>query len=304
MTANTLTTMKQMPDVIELRLQGEKVADGIALLDLQRFLQHFVGALRGFDRVQRAKPAIKSGHPARRDEEVAGFRLVDARRGSAVLRLEPDIPADDATHFDAGGPALDNLTQLTRAFADGRQVDGDVADSLEQARRSVGANSGTIELRLPERLDLPRVILDRERIDRARSAPRVAESVSRISGRLHLIDLEPDRVGVRSPQGVDWTCEFHESLKDTVKHLIDEIVIVEGEGELTTSKTGRMVVDAIRRAVDHEQPALFTSEWVDPREVAASQAVSSPQGLSVLADTEWGHDEEDDRFLDYVLGRS
>jgi len=294
----------QERDVVEISLQGEKVRDGIALPDLQRFLRHFVGALRGFDRVQRAKPAVKPGHPGRRDEEVAEFRLVSARRGSAVLTLEPSGSAGDSALFDEGGPALDNLAQLARAFAEEAMVDADVAESLEQARWSVGAESGAIELRLPERLRIPGVVLDRERIARARTAPPVSRSVSRISGRLHLVDLEPDRLGVRSPQGVDWTCEFDETLRETVKHLIDEIVIVEGEGQMATSTTGRMEIAAIHPVLAHEQSALFTSEWVDPREVAAAQAVLAPQGLSGLADTEWGNDDEAERFLKYVLGRS
>ena len=52
------------------------------------------------------------------------------------------------------------------------------------------------------------------------------------------------------------------------------------------------------------EPALFSAEFVEPRELLESQAITGPQGLAALGDVDWEDDEEGDRFLDYVLDRS
>lgn len=71
-----------------LHLEGAKAARGLSLADLRAFVGHFIGALRGYDRVRRAEPARKAGHPERRSVRVAAFRLVEFRTGSAVATLE------------------------------------------------------------------------------------------------------------------------------------------------------------------------------------------------------------------------
>lgn len=303
---STLIIMEEHDDAITLRLTGENAQSGIELSALQSFVGHFVSALRGFDRVGRAQPAVKGGHPERRAEAVTAFRLVGFRRGSAVLELEPVSPAggDDGTLFEGqANLPLDNVTALTTALAGGRRLDAGVADALESARRALGGSAGTIEISLPERLAAAPLRLDRERIAEAREEDRSPNAPSTISGRLHAIDLEPDKIAVRSPQGVDWTCSYPEALESQVKTLIDEIVVADGQGEMKTPRTGSMKIEAIRRAFDHEQPALFSSERVGLEGLQETQGISRPQGLDSIGDPEWEDDEAGAKFFDYLLGR-
>lgn len=305
---STLIIMEGHDDAVTLRLTGENAQSGIELSALQSFVGHFVTALRGFDRVGRAQPAVKGGHPDRRAEAVTAFRLVGFRKGSAVLELEPVSRAgagDDDTLFEGEeNLPLDNVTALTVALAGGRQLDAGVADALENARRALGASAGAIEISLPQRLAAAPLRLDRERIAKAREEDRSPNAPSTISGRLHAIDLEPDKIAVRSPQGIDWTCSYPEALEPQVKTLIDEIVVADGQGEMKTPRTGSMKIEAIRRAFDHEQPALFSSERVGLEGLQETQGISRPQGLDSIGDPEWEDDEAGAKFFDYLLGRA
>ena len=302
-----MTTVDEQRDAVTLKLTGENAERGLELSDLQQFVRHFVAALRGFDRTRRSQPAIKGGHPARRDEAVTAFRLVGFRTGSAVMALEPAAPAAEKEEalFDGeeDDPAIENVHALTDALAAGESLHADVADFLEQARRTLGRDKGAIEVSLPARLGRQPLKVDRDRIERSAGPTPDSSAVSMVSGRLHLIDTEPDRIGVRSPQGVDWTCRYEEQLEAEVKGLIDEIVIVEGRGERRTLRTGAMEISSIRRAYDYEQPALFAAESVAVEDLGEQQAITEPQGLASLGDPDWTDDEPGDRFLDYVLGR-
>lgn len=304
---STLIIMEEHEDAVTLRLTGENAQSGIELSALQSFVVQFVSALRGFDRVGRAQPAVKGGHPERRAEAVTAFRLVGFRKGSAVLELEPIAPAgagDDTLFEEHANLPLDNVTAMTMALASGQRLDAAVADALESARRALGGDAGAIEINLPKRLAAAPVRLDRERIAEAREEHPSPDAPSTVSGRLHAIDLEPDRIAVRSPRGIDWTCSYPEALEPQVMALIDQIVVVDGRGEMKTPRTGSMEIETIRRAFDHEQPSLFTSERVALEGLQESQGVSRPQGLDSVGDPAWEDDEAGEKFFDYLLGRA
>lgn len=300
--------MTERKDAVTLRLSGEKAENGIELVDLERFVRNFVGALRGFDRVRRVKPPVRGGHPKRRDEEVAAFKVVGLEPGSTVLTLEParlEAVRDQASFEPDASSALENIHSLALSMSGQGDVDADVAEALERARTTLGSDAGAIEIALPNRLSAPTVRIDREAIERIRAERTEQRPVSRVSGRLHLIDLEPDRIGVRSPQGIDWTCEFPSPLEERVKSLIDQIVVVEGAGEQRTVRSGSMEITSIAPAYTHEQPAFSSGEPADgPDELMRSQAITGPQGLAALGDADWEDDEQGARFMEYVLGRS
>jgi hypothetical protein len=299
--------MEGHEDAVTLRLTGENAKDGIELSALQQFVGHFIGALRRFDRVGRAEPAVKGGHPERRAEAVTAFRLVQLTRGSAVLTLEPVALENqgDEPLFDEGDkPPLDNVQAMATALAAGKRLDPAVADALDNARRALGGDSSAIEISLPARLATAPLKLDRDEIERAREEERPASGASAISGRLHAIDLEPDKLAVRSPQGIDWTCTYPAALQSEAKALIGEIVVVEGQGEQKSPRTGSMEIHTIRRAYDHDQPVLFSEEQVDLQELRETQSVNTAQGLASVGDPEWQDDEAGERFFDYLLERS
>lgn len=192
-----------------------------------------IGALRGYDRVRRAEPARKAGHPERRSERVAAFRLVEFTTGSAVATLESAAreEQDEALFDDQEDPAIENLGALADQLARDEALDAEVLDALDSARRALGED-GCIGLSLPGQDSA--LTIDRERIELLRGQlSDDASTVGQVSGRLHLIDLEPGRIGIRTPTGVEWSCRYGEELEETVKKLIDKVVVADGEGRLT-----------------------------------------------------------------------
>lgn len=166
------------------------------------------------------------------------------------------------------------------------------------AFRLVGFQKGSAVLELePVSRGGPSTTLSREEGRSLKAPPTV-------SGRLHAIDLEPDEIAVRTPQGIDWTCSYPEAFEPQVKALIDEIVVVEGRGEMKAPRTGSMEIEAIRRAFDHEQPALFSAERVGLEGLQEAQGISHPQGLGSVGDPGWRDDEAGVKFFDYLLGRA
>lgn len=169
-------------------------------------------------------------------ERPSGAKYADHHGwGSAVLTLEPVAPGreEDEALFEGGDDlSLANVHAMVVALATGRRVDRAVADSLDSARRALGGETSAIEITLPARLEAPSLTLDQDRIERTREDNSAVSAASTVSGWLHALDLEPDRIGVRSPQGIDWTCTYPEGLEEQVKALMDEVVVVEGEREL------------------------------------------------------------------------
>lgn len=304
---STLIIMDGHDDAVTLRLTGEGAKDGIELSALEMFVGHFVGALRGFDRVSRARPAVKGGHPERRAEAVSAFRVVELKRGSAVLTLKPaGASHDEEGHlFEEGDdPSLGNIGAMAAALAAGQPVDPAVADALEDARRALGRESGVIEITLPPRFSGSSVTLDRERIALSRAPQSAPSDTATISGWLHAVDFAPDKIGVRTPQGVEWTCTYPEDLEAQVKAVMDEVVVISGEGQLKSPRRGSLEIRDIRRASDYDQHALFSDERISLDDLQESQNVHAPQGLARMGDPEWEDDDAGERFFDYLLGRS
>ena len=290
-----------------LRLSGSRAGRGLPLSDLETFVKHFTAALRGHERVRRDEPARKTGHPERRSESAVAFRLVGLEPGSALLTLEPmgrSSETDDSL-FDAEGElAMSNLVSLVGRLETRAEIDPDVVDALGSATRSLG-DGGRIELDVLAEGARTRVSVDEALL---RSVERTngggVEEIGHVSGRLHMIDLEPDRVGIRAPNGMEWTCHYPDDLEERIKQLVDQAVVATGSGRKVSAQRGTMALEDIAPAVEHRQDTLFTAEQVPLAELMAQQGIAGPQGLGSLGDPEWEDDEEGRRFLEELLGRA
>lgn len=114
-------------------------------------------------------------------------------------------------------------------------------------------------------------------------------------------NLEPDRLGIRTASGVEWSCKYPEALEEHVKGLLDRIVWGEGSGKLTSPLRGSMAIERIE-PVEVEQSSLFTSSPVKEDELLARQGIAEPQGLDALSDTQWD-DATDDAYLAALLSK-
>lgn len=288
---------------ITLTITGARAERGVSLTDFESFIDNFLAALRDYDRAGRGEPTRKSGHPDRRAEAVTAFRLVGFQIGSGVATIEPEFVAAEDDQLPVGDVPLSLAT--LRALADDlaaeRTVPGPVLDALGKACRAVGAG-GSLAIEIGAQAAGP-VVVDSWVLDRiALAKDAVAdEEVASVSGRLHLLDLEPDRLGIRTASGVEWSCRYPEGLEERVKALLDRIVWVEGSGRLTSPLRGAMTIERIE-PVEVEQSGLFTTTPVDEDELLAQQDISAPQGLDALADAEWD-DETDDAYLSALLSK-
>lgn len=290
---------------VKLTLTGGRAERGIPLADFESFIGAFIGALRDYDRARRGEATRKTGHPERRAEAVSAFRLVRVDTGSAIATLEPEQldEAEDALDLGDLPLALTNLASLVSDVAQERDVPEDVVDALERARRACGEH-GAFEVDLPRGVapDGP-VLLDRERIARLARPPASGPSeVESVSGRLHAVNLEPDRMAIRSGDGVEWACRYEEALEPKVRSLLGEVVWARGEGRLTGPLHGSMRVETIEPAVHGRQTELFTPERVPLDVLLERQGIDSPQGLDALEGDEWVGDEADERYLAAMFG--
>lgn len=289
---------------VTLTLEGASAQRGVALRDFEVFIENFLRALRDFDRDRRSEPTRKAGHPERRAEAATAFRLVRFAPGSGVATLEPETGEADTDAFplDETPLALDNLRLLASSLADGADIPDEVVDDLEKARRAFG-DDGSISIRLPESVMATEVTIDKARLEEARKPREPTENaVTAISGRLHLVDLEPDRLAIRTSAGVEWSCRYDEELEPTVTRLIGQIVRAEGLGALSTPLRGSMQVYEIRPVIESEQSELFTSEVLADVELLDRQGLVGPQGIDALADAEWSDDEADKAYIDAIFG--
>lgn len=288
---------------ITLTIKGARAERGVSLSDFESFIDNFLAALRDYDRAGRGEPTRKSGHPDRRAEAVTAFRLVGFQTGSGVATIEPESVAVEDDQFPMDDVPLSLMT--LQALADDktaeRPVPEPVLDALGKACRAVGAD-GSVSIDLP---DAPagQIVVDSGLLDRVALAQDAdgRDELRAASGRLHLLDLEPDRLGIRTAGGVEWSCRYPEALEQRVKSLLDRIVWVEGTGRLTSPLRGAMMIERIE-PVDMEQSALFTTAPVDEEELLARQGITAPQGLQSLSDPEWD-DETDDAYLAALLSK-
>ena len=189
--------------------------------DFETFIESFITALRDFDRDKRGAPTRKSGHPEARAEAVAAFCLVGFRAGSAIATIEPEaIAAEDEMErmVDAEPIQMTNLCLLISSVEKEEPLPESVVEALEKAVRSAG-DDGTlsVEFSAPNHREAASrrpVIIDTARIERIRSAGKTPtpKLVTSISGRLHQVDFEPDKLAIRASDGVDWVCSFPKEL--------------------------------------------------------------------------------------------
>ena len=288
---------------ITLTIKGARAERGVSLSDFESFIDSFLAALRDYDRAERGEPTRKSGHPDRRAEAVTAFRLVGFQTGSGVVTIEPELVAgeDDQLPVDDMPLSLTTLRALAHDLRAERPVPGPVLDALGKACRAVGAD-GSVSVDLPGAGARP-IVVDSHLLDRMALAKDAdgCDEVKSASGRLHLLDLEPDRLGIRTASGVEWSCRYPEALEQRIKSLLDRIVWVEGNGRLTSPLRGAMTIERIE-PVDMEQSALFTTAPVDEEALLARQGITAPQGLQSLSDPEW-NDETDDAYLLALLSK-
>jgi len=223
---------------IHLTLQGSAAADGISLRGLRTFLEQFLSVLRDHDRDRQGEATRTSGSPGQRGAAATAFRVVRRTPGSAVLTVEPEVagggehpqmPLED----DPVPLAVENLVSLMRHVNSAKPIARDVVAALDSARRA-GGEDGSLQIELPARWapEHGATLIDATVIDRHRAEPGSdlqAEHLT-ITGALHAIDLEPDEVAIRSPDGVDWACRYPSELEATVAGLVGQIVVAEGKG--------------------------------------------------------------------------
>ena len=287
-------------DPITLRLEGARAKRGIALSDFETFIESFITALRDFDRDKRGAPTRKAGHPEARAEAVAAFRLVGFREGSAIATIEPELKGDtdDAERMvDAESIQLTNLCSLLTSVESEEALPDSVTDALEKAVRTAGEDgslsvefTGSHATRFADnrvRIDIGRI----ERIRTARETP-VPRAVTSISGRLHQVDFEPDRLAIRSSDGVDWTCDFPESLVVQVEALVNRIVWAAGTGTLSSPQGGKMRLSDIKGIEQGQQTGLFSGEPISDHELAIAQGITGPQGLDAIGIARWSDADE------------
>ena len=287
---------------ITLRLEGARARRGVTLSDFETFIDSFIAALRDFDRDRRGAPTRKSGHPEARAEAVTAFRLVAFREGSGIATIEPDMPDTgelDAPLLETEPVQVANLCALASAIEHEETLPDSVTEALEKALRSAG-DDGTLAIEFSPQhgrtepwqvaIDLPR--LERIRTQERAPAPR---TVSSISGRLHQVDFEPDRLAIRASDGVDWVCSFPAELEEQVATLVNQVVWARGTGVQQAPRRGTMTLNAIDIVEHGTQTSLFTTAPIALDELAATQGITGPQGLDALGASEWTKD--DDAYL-------
>lgn len=293
-------------DRVVLTLTGAEAEYGLALSNFGAFVDQFRRALREFDRTRRAERTRRGGHPTSREDLVTAFRIVGFAPGSAIIELEPirPAPADEIQEaLDAELLPIETLRALMDSLEREEPVDAAVADAVAAARRTLGED-GVISIAVSSHSSPTaprRVTIDRDVIaDLNRRVRLYTERPTRISGRLHAIDLEPERVQIRASDGIDWICSYPSELEDTVKSLVDETVWARGVGRKQSASRGTLNLQEIHHVGKFTQTELFTFERIPLSDLIEKQGILHPQGrVSVLPDD--ASDEELDAFLDVLL---
>ncbi|MHB1538355.1 MAG: hypothetical protein ACYCUM_06960 [Solirubrobacteraceae bacterium] len=289
---------------ITLTIEGERAQRGVNLSDFENFIESFLGALRDYDRARRGELTRKPGRLERRAQAVTAFSLVRFEPGSGIATIEVERlaePEDEELPLDEVPVALENLRALADDLDRATELPRDVTSALQAACRAVGQD-GSIRIDFPQsiraepaRIDLPSLA----RFD-GLSAP-VEERTQSVSGRLHILDIEPDRLAIRTASGIDWTCAYPAELESKITQLIDSSVWAEGAGHMTGSQRGSMTIARIEPVEQGAQSPLFTDEPIADAMLLASQGIAGPQGLAQLADPEWD-DATDSAYLAALSG--
>ena len=287
---------------IIIELTGSEATRGLPLFNLESFIDALLRGLRAFDRSTRLEPGLKAGHPTSRDTLVTAFRLVEMKPGSAILTLEPDVLEEEGAMFDETRTvAVANLEAMLEAVQGQDAFDPDVADALGNARRALGSD-GQIRVKYPGQKK--RFVID-ERVDanlHERALRKGPRGMS-LSGRLHLIDVEPDRIGIRAPDGVEWSCKYPAELEPAVKALLDENVWARGTGQLTGAQRGSVNIVELQPVGVVEQTPLFTYERVELADLMEQQGVVGPPVDDSAGLSDDLSDEQIDSYLAAVFRR-
>jgi hypothetical protein len=279
---------------ITLYLEGSRAVRGVKLSDFESFVEHFLGALRDFDRSRRGVPTKTEGHPDKRAEVVTAFRMVGFREGSGIATLEPDV-ADDLSNalFEGPPPQVENLDALLDSMSE-ETLPPVVSEALLKACRSLG-NEGRISVESAAEPDR-RTTIDAAVLERSRAATTTAaeSSFRTVSGRMHLLDLEPGKLAIRASDGVDWVCEYPEKLESAVLQLVGRIVWAQGEGLQLSAKRGLMQIQAVQTVAEGEQEAFFTLEPVPANLLMTQQGIAAAQGLAAVGDSDWDPEADAD----------
>lgn len=292
-------------DSITLRLEGARAKRGVVLSDFETFIESFLAALRDFERDQRGAPTKKTGAPEARATMVTAFRLVAFRPGSGIATIEPELsPHEGNTDVmvDAEPIQMTNLRALLGTVEEESGLPASVTDALEKACRTFGSD-GSVVIDVPspkESHEPPRqVLIDAARLSRIRAAAvsrtQPSPTVLTISGRLHRVDFEPDKLAIRASDGVDWICDYPEELERHIEALVNRLVWVRGSGTLQSPRRGTMRLHEIKGIEHGSQTALFSNEPIPDAQLAAEQGITEPQGLDSFAALEWT--DADDAYL-------
>jgi hypothetical protein len=290
---------------VVLKLTGSEAEGGLPLSNFAAFVDDFRRALREFDRQRRAAPSRRGGHPTAREDLVTAFRLVSFAPGSAVVELEPIAPAglDETQEVIPGAEllSLETLRAFVQTIQDGEAVDSAVTAPIAGARRALGPD-GEIGITIAGGWRTKQqVVIDEQRVERLEQrARRYAPRRMQISGRLHMIDVEPDRVAIRAADGIDWVCGYPEELEVHVKALVGANVWARGMGQLIGASRGTLAITQIEPADEYEQNPLFTFERVAVEDLMEQQRIQAPQGRIALV-PEDVTDEDVEDFLDALL---
>ncbi len=287
---------------IRMKLEGENARRGVGLATFEKFVDSFLRALRDYERTRRRAQTKKSGHPEKSAAAAAAFRLVRLEPGSAIATIEPDVPELEAEGLllddDTPPFPIQNLLGLVDELESG-ELAPDVADALQDACAALGA-TGSISLAFPRKLRPKVSVIDRPTIERTRLPKDAEEVVTRVAGRLHRLELEPEKIGIRTAAGIDWRGSYPEDLEQRVKELVGDVVIAEGEGQRVSPLRGNMRIARIEPAEQGTQAPLFTTDQLEDSQLLEEQGIAGPQGLaSVAPSKEW--DELDDAYLTALL---
>jgi hypothetical protein len=294
--------VEESGDRITLRLEGEHARSGVSLAAFDSFIAHFISALRYHYRSSRAEPTKKAGRPFSEDQMATAFRLVEFRTGSGVAVLEPPLLDDEPSLTSEIGDvptlAWANVGELLDAVEAGHPLAGAVAAELEAATRSLGP-SGRFSIDYRSQRKARYHLFTAEEVPTLAAAPVLEGPCQQaITGVLHAIDLEPDKVGIRTASGVDWSCRYPGELEHEVLALIGSRVWARGLGRMSSSRVGTLDLEAIQVVPDFEQTELFTGIPVALPDLLEQQGVHGPQGLATFTDPEWSAGEESDLFLE------
>lgn len=246
---------------------------------------------------------MREGHPTTREDLVTAFRLVEFHPGSAIMELEPmRVVSDEPQLYDAELLAVENLQAFMDTIESEDVIEPAVTDAIESARKTLGAD-GRIEITVARRAQRARkrVVID-ETVVRSleQRARRRSARPLRIVGRLHMLDDEPRKVGIRTSDNVDWICTYPTELEEAVAALMRTRVVARGVGAEQSPNRGRLEISAIEGLNAYEQSSLFTFERVPIDHLIEQQGIRAAHGAPRLLDDD-AEDDEIDAFLDALM---